>query len=69
MNGMTINFERAGAGKKLARWKKRMDMVTRRAVKASRRAIHMSNNGGSPYKAVRLAIKAKKEVVKAAKGL
>ena len=69
MNGMTINFERAGATKKLARWKKRMDMTTRRAVKASRRAIHMSNNGGSPYKAVRLAIKAKKEVIKAAKGL
>jgi hypothetical protein len=69
MNGLTINFERAGAGKQVARWKKRMDMATRRAVKASRRAIHMSNNGGSPSKAVRLAAKAKKEVIKAAKGL
>jgi hypothetical protein len=69
MTGLTIRFDRAGAGKQVARWKKRMDAAIRRAVKASRRAIHMSNNSGSPYKAARLALKAKKDVLKAAKGL
>lgn len=69
MNGLTINFERSGAAKQVARWKKRMDMVTRRAAKASRRAIHVMNNSGSPAKAVRLALRAKKEVMKAAKAL
>ncbi|PYM37039.1 MAG: hypothetical protein DME17_08600 [Candidatus Rokuibacteriota bacterium] len=69
MNGLTIRFERAGAGKHVARWKKRMDAAIRRAVKASRRAIHVVNNSGSPHKAARLALKAKKEVMKAAKGL
>jgi hypothetical protein len=69
MNGLTIRFERAGAGKHVARWKKRMDATIRRAVRASRRAIHLANNSGSPHKAARLALKAKKEVMKAAKGL
>jgi hypothetical protein len=69
MKGLTINFERSGAGKQVARWKKRMDMVTRRAVKASRRAIHVMNNSGSPAKAVRLALRAKREVMKAATAL
>ena len=44
MNGLTIRFERAGAGKHVARWKKRMDATIRRAVRASRRAIHVANN-------------------------
>ena len=69
MNGLTIRFERAGAGKHVARWKKRMDATIRRAVRASRRAIHVANNSGSPHKAARLALKAKKDVLKAAKGL
>ena len=69
MNGLRIKFERAGAGKHVARWKKRMDGTIRRAVKASRRAIHVMNNSGSPHKAERLALRAKKEVIKAAKGL
>ena len=69
MNGLRTNFERAGAGKQVARWKKQMDMATRRAVKASRRAIHVMNNSGSPAKAVRMAVKAKRQVIKAANGL
>jgi hypothetical protein len=69
MTGLAIKFDRAGAGKHVARWKKRMDATIRRAVKASRRAIYMANNSGSPHKAARLALRAKKEVLKAAKGL
>jgi hypothetical protein len=69
MTGLTIRFERAGAREQVARWKKRMDAAIRRAVKASRRAISMANNSGSPHKAARLALRAKKEVLKAAKGL
>jgi hypothetical protein len=46
-----------------------MDATIRRAVKASRRAIYVANNSGSPAKAARLALKAKKDVLKAAKGL
>jgi hypothetical protein len=69
MTGLTIRFEKAGAGKHIARWKKRMDAAIRRAVKASRRAVHVATNSGSPAKAARLALKAKREVLKAAKGL
>jgi hypothetical protein len=69
MTGLTIRFERTGAGKQVARWKKRMDAAIRRAVKASRRAIYVANNSGSPHKAARLALKAKKVVLKAAKAL
>ena len=69
MTGLTIRFDRAGAEKQVARWKKRMDATVRRAVKASRRAIHTANNSGSPHKAARLALRAKREVLKAAKGL
>ena len=69
MNGLMVRFDRAGAGKHVSRWKKRMDQTIRRAVKASRRAIHTVNNSGSPHKAERLALRAKREVMKAAKGL
>ncbi len=69
MNGLMVKFDRAGAGKHVSRWKKRMDQTIRRAVKASRRAIHMMNNSGSPHKAERLALRAKRAVMKAAKGL
>jgi hypothetical protein len=69
MNGLKTRFDRAGAGKQVARWKKRMDAATRRAVKASRRAIHVMNNSGSPAKAARQALKAKREVIKTANGL
>jgi hypothetical protein len=46
-----------------------MDQQIRRAVKASRRAIHASNHSASPHKAERAALKMKKAVVKAAMGL
>jgi hypothetical protein len=46
-----------------------MDHSIRRAVKASRRAIHATNNSGSPYKAERMALKTKRAVIKAAMGL
>ena len=69
MNELVVRLDRAGAGKHVGRWKKRMDMAIRRAVKASRRAIHMTNNSGSPHKAARMALKAKRAVMKAAKGL
>jgi hypothetical protein len=69
MNGLLIRFDKTGAAKHVGRWKKRMDRTIRRAVKASRRAIHTMNNSGSPHKAERLALKAKREVIKAAKGL
>jgi hypothetical protein len=69
MNKLMVKFDRAGAGKHVGQWKKRMDRAIRRAVKASRRAIHMTNNSGSPHKAERLALKAKREVIKAANRL
>ncbi len=69
MNGLMVKFDRAGAGKHVSRWKKRMDHTIRRAVKASRRAIHILSNSGSPHKAERLALRAKREVMRAAKGL
>jgi hypothetical protein len=46
-----------------------MDQQIRRAVKASRRAIHATNHSASPHKAERMALKMKKAVVKAAMGL
>jgi hypothetical protein len=68
MNRLMVRVDRAGAGQQVSRWKKRMDQSIRRAVKASRRAIHMSSNGSS-YKAMRMALKMKKEVLKAAAAL
>ena len=69
MNGLMVKFDKAGGGKHVSQWKKRMDRTIRRAVKASRRAIHTTNNSESSYKAERLALRAKREVMKAAKGL
>ena len=69
MNGLMVKFDKAGAWKHVSRWKKRMDRTIRRAVKASRSAIHTMANSGSSYKAERLALRAKREVMKAAKGL
>ena len=68
MNRLMVRVDRAGAGQQVSRWKKRMDQTIRRAVKASRRAIHMSNNGSS-FKAVRMATKMKRQVLKAAAAL
>ncbi|PYN27111.1 MAG: hypothetical protein DMD99_03240 [Candidatus Rokuibacteriota bacterium] len=69
MNRLMVRLDRAGAAKHVSRWKKRMDHSIRRAVKASRRAIHATNNSGSPYKAERMALKTKRAVIKAAMGL
>ena len=69
MNRLMVRVDRAGAGQQVSRWKKRMDQSIRRAVKASRRAIHMSNGNGSSFKAVRMAMKMKREVLKAAAAL
>ncbi len=69
MNRLMVRFDKAGAGKHVSRWKKRMDHSIRRAVKASRRAIHAMHNSGSPHKAERVALKTKGEVIKAAMGL
>ena len=68
MHKLVVKLDRAGAGKHVSRWKRQMDQSIRRAVKASRRAIHMSNNGSS-FKAVRMAMKMKREVLKAAAAL
>lgn len=68
MNGLTIRFDRAGARKRVSRWNKQMNTVIRRAVKASRRAIHTSNSGSS-HKAERLALKAKRVVIRTANAL
>ena len=65
---LMVRFDRAGASKQVSRWKKQMDHSIRRAVKASRRAIQMSGNGSS-YKAERMALKMKKQVLKAASAL
>jgi hypothetical protein len=69
MNKLMVRFDRAGAGQHVSRWKKRMDQSIRRAVKASRRAIHAANNSGSPHEAERRALKTKREVIKVAMGL
>lgn len=68
MNRLMVKFDRAGAGRQVSRWKKQMDQSIRRAVKASRRAIHMSGNG-SAYKAERMALRMKRQVLKVAAAL
>jgi hypothetical protein len=69
MHKLVVKLDRAGAGNHVSRWKRHMDQSIRRAVKASRRAIHASNHSASPHKAERMALKMKKAVVKAAMGL
>ena len=69
MHRLIVKPERAGAGNHVSRWKRQMDQSIRRAVRASRRAIHASNHSASPHKAERVALKMKKAVVKAAMGL
>jgi len=69
MHKLIVKLDRAGAGKHVSRWKRQMDQSIRRAVKASRRAIHATNHSASPNKAERMALKTKKAVVKAAMGL
>jgi len=69
MNTLRVRFDKAGAGKQVSRWKKQMDHSIRRAVKASRRAIHATHNSGSPHKAERVALKTKRAVIKVAMGL
>ena len=69
MHRLIVKPERAGAGNHVSRWKRQMDQSIRRAVRASRRAIHASNHSASPHKAERMALKMKKAVVKAAMGL
>jgi hypothetical protein len=46
-----------------------MDLSIRRAVKASRRAIHATNHSASPHKAERIMLQTKKAVVKTAMSL
>src|SRR5438445_379179 len=53
MNGLTIRFERAGAGKHVARWKKRMDAASdkgppRSAATASRRQAYRPSAPAHP---------------------
>jgi len=69
MHKLVVKLDRAGAGHHVSRWKRQMDQSIRRAVKASRRAIHASNHSASPHKAERVALKMKKAVVKAAMAL
>jgi hypothetical protein len=69
MHKLVVKLDRAGAGKHVSRWKRQMDQTIRRAVKASRRAIHATNHSASPHKAERVMLKTKKAVVKAAMGL
>ncbi len=69
MHRLVVKPERAGAGNHVSRWKRQMDQSIRRAVRASRRAIHAANHSASPHKAERAALKMKKAVVKAAMGL
>ena len=69
MHKLVVRLDRAGAGKHVSRWKRQMDQSIRRAVKASRRAIHATHNSGSPHKAERVALRTKGEVIKAAMGL
>ena len=69
MHKLVVRLDRAGAGKHISRWKKQMDQSIRRAVRASRRAIHATNHSASPHKAERMAVKTKKAVLRAAMGL
>jgi hypothetical protein len=69
MHRLVVRLDRNGAGNHVSRWKKQMDQSIRRAVKASRRAIHATNHSASPHKAERVALKMKKAVVKAAMSL
>ena len=69
MHKLVVRLDRAGAGNHVSRWKRQMDQSIRRAVRASRRAIHATNHSASPHKAERVALKMKKAVVKAAMGL
>ena len=69
MHRLVVRLDRASAGNHVSRWKRQMDQSIRRAVKASRRAIHATNHSASPHKAERMALKMKKAVVKAAMGL
>jgi len=69
MHRLVVRLDRAGAHKQVTRWKRQMDQSIRRAVKASRRAIHATNHSASPHKAERMMLKTKKAVVKAAMGL
>ena len=69
MHRLVVRHDRANARTHVARWKRHMDQTIRRAVKASRRAIHATNHSASPHKAERVALKMKKAVVKAAMGL
>src|SRR5438445_261735 len=69
LHKMVVNIDKVGAGKHVSGWKRQMCESIRRAVKASRRAIHATNHSASPHKAERMALKTKKAVVKAAMGL
>lgn len=69
MHKLVVKLDTAGAGKHVSRWKRQMDQTIRRAVKASRRAIHATNHSASPHKAERMMLKTKKAVVKAAMSL
>ncbi|MGH7306935.1 MAG: hypothetical protein ACRELZ_26980 [Candidatus Rokuibacteriota bacterium] len=69
MHKLVVRLDRAGASKHVSRWKKQMDQSIRRAVKASRRAIHATNHSASPHKAERMALRTKRAVLKAAMGL
>jgi hypothetical protein len=69
MHKLVVKLDRAGAVKHVSRWKRQMDQSIRRAVKASRRAIHATNHSASPHKAERMAVKTKRAVIKAAMAL
>ena len=69
MHRLVVRLDSAGAHKQVSRWKRQMDQSIRRAVKASRRAIHATNHSASPHKAERMMLKTKKAVVKAAMSL
>ena len=69
MHKLVVKLDRAGAGKHVSRWKRQVDQTIRRAVRASRRAIHATNHSASPHKAERVMLKTKKAVVKAAMSL
>ena len=69
MHKLVVKLDKVGAGKHVSRWKRQMDQSIRRAVKASRRAIHATNHSASPHKAERMMLKTKKAVVKAAMAL
>jgi hypothetical protein len=69
MHKLVVKLDKAGAGKHVSRWQRQMYQSIRRAVRASRRAIHATNHSASPHKAERMALKTKKAVLKAAMGL